>query len=131
MNNRPIIAWFRHDLRLEDNPALHHASKFGSAVVPVFIWAPEEEKPWAPGAASRVWLHHSLDALNAGLGKLGSRLILRQGATIDVMRALVEETGAKAVFWNRRYEPAVADRDKALARALCESALDVETFNAS
>ena len=46
------LVWFRHDLRLDDNPALAAAAARGR-VVPVFIWAPEEEAPWEPGAASR------------------------------------------------------------------------------
>ena len=36
------IVWFRHDLRLDDNPAFLEATQRGS-VLPVFIWAPEEE----------------------------------------------------------------------------------------
>ena len=51
------LLWLRHDLRLDDNPALAAAAARG-AVVPVFLWAPEEETPWEPGAASRWWLHH-------------------------------------------------------------------------
>ncbi|MBC8002231.1 MAG: deoxyribodipyrimidine photo-lyase, partial [Opitutaceae bacterium] len=53
----PTIVWFRQDLRVADNPALHAAWKRGGAVVPVFIWAPEEECAWSPGGASRWWLH--------------------------------------------------------------------------
>ena len=64
------LVWFRHDLRLDDNPALLAAAARGR-VVPVFIWAPDEEAPWQPGAASRWWLHQSLASLAAGLEKLG------------------------------------------------------------
>jgi hypothetical protein len=39
----PVILWFRQDLRLSDNPALSEAVTRGAPVVPVFIWAPEEE----------------------------------------------------------------------------------------
>ena len=56
------IVWFRHDLRLDDNPALRAAAARG-AIVPLFIHAPEEERPWEPGAASRWWLHGSLSRL--------------------------------------------------------------------
>jgi deoxyribodipyrimidine photolyase len=41
----PSIVWFRLDLRLTDDPALAAAIQRGGAVVPVFIWAPEEELP--------------------------------------------------------------------------------------
>lgn len=58
----PLLLWIRQDLRLTDQPALTAAIDRGGAVLPVFIWAPEEEEPWSPGAASRWWLHHSLAA---------------------------------------------------------------------
>ena len=48
----PSLVWFRLDLRLADNPALLAAVKRGGPVIPVFVWAPEEEGDWPPGAAS-------------------------------------------------------------------------------
>ena len=48
----PSLLWFRLDLRLADNPALHAAIQRGGAVIPVFIYAPEEEASWQPGGAS-------------------------------------------------------------------------------
>ena len=106
------IVWFRLDLRLADNPALHAAVEAGDSIVPVFIWSPEEEGDWRPGAASRWWLHQSLAALEEGLRLRGSRLIIRQGPVLEALRQLVKETGAKKVLWNRRYEPKVIARDK-------------------
>jgi len=51
------LVWFRHDLRLADNPALHAAVQRGGPIIPIYIWAPQEEGAWAPGTASRWWLH--------------------------------------------------------------------------
>ena len=64
MSSSPSILWLRLDLRLADNPALHAAVARGGPVVAVFLHAPEEEAPWAPGGASRWWLHQSLAALD-------------------------------------------------------------------
>jgi len=105
------LVWLRNDLRLADNPALHAAAARG-AVIPVFVWAPEEEGDWPPGAASRWWLHHSLCALAARLGERGSRLVVRRGPTARALAGLIAETGADAVYWNRRYEPAAVARDR-------------------
>jgi deoxyribodipyrimidine photo-lyase len=124
------IVWFRHDLRIDDNPALAAAAKRG-AVVPVFIWAPDEEAPWQPGAASRWWLHQSLEKLAASLEKLGTSLVIRRGPTLAALEALVKETGATHVAWNRRYEPAVIARDTSVKKKLAASGLDVESFNGS
>ena len=62
------LVWFRSDLRLADNPALAAAASRGP-VIPVYVWAPEEEDSWRPGAASRWWLLHSLAALERALGR--------------------------------------------------------------
>jgi len=130
-NGYPALVWFRLDLRLADNPALTAAGKRGGPVIPVFIWAPEEEGDWQPGGASRWWLHQSLKALAADLESHGARLVLRHGPTLDTLRALVRETGAHAVFWNRRYEPALIARDRAVKEALQAEGLEVESFNSA
>ena len=125
--NAPSILWFRLDLRLADNPALAAAIAHGGPVIPVFIWAPEEEGAWPPGAASRWWLHHSLAALSQDLGGL----VLRRGPSLATLRNLVRETGATAVFWNRRYEPALIARDSHVKQALLADGLRVESFNSA
>jgi deoxyribodipyrimidine photo-lyase len=42
---------------------------------------------------------------------------------------LVRETGAGAVFWNRRYEPAVRTRDAQVERALLDAGCEARAFN--
>jgi deoxyribodipyrimidine photo-lyase len=125
------IVWFRLDLRLADNPALQAAIRCGGPVVPVFIHAPEEEAPWAPGGASRWWLHQSLTSLDASLRQLGSRLLIRRGPTRDALQRLVQETRATAVFWNRRYEPAVIASDANIKEWLLAQGLVAESSNAA
>ena len=129
--SKPTIVWLRLDLRLEDHPAFRAAKERGGPILPVFIWAPEEETPWAPGAASRWWLHHSLERLDEQLREQGSRLILRRGPSLGSLLALVKETGADAIYWNRRYEPAVIKRDKAIKNVLTESVREVASFNSA
>jgi deoxyribodipyrimidine photo-lyase len=123
------LVWFRLDLRLTDNPALQAAVSQGRPVIPVFVWSPEEEGRWGPGAASRWWLHTSLRRLDASLRARGSRLIIRRGQTSQTIRTLLEESGASAVYWNRRYEPAVAERDRHLETMLRAEGRIVRNFN--
>src|SRR5512145_2191597 len=127
----PVLVWFRLDLRLADNPALTAASIASRTVIPVFIWAPEEEGDWPTGAASRWWLHQSLQSLAADLRRHGLPLIIRRGPSLEALRALARESGAGAVFWNRRYEPAIRKRDAALESALRSEGIQIETFNAA
>ena len=123
------LVWFRHDLRLDDNPALRAALDQGFTPIPVYVHAPQEEGEWRPGAASLAWLHRSLAALDADLRARGSRLLLREGPSAPALQALVEQTGAVAVFWNRKYEPATQPRDASLKKRLREQGLQVESFN--
>jgi deoxyribodipyrimidine photo-lyase len=125
------LVWFRLDLRLADNPALAAAAARSARVLPVFIWAPEEEGDWPPGAASRWWLHQSLRSLGAALRRLGVPLILRRGPSLDALRSLFRESGADAVFWNRRYEPVLHARDFRVQKALLSDGLSVRTFNSA
>ena len=131
--NGPVTAiiWFRRDLRVADNPALSAACAHADRVVPVYVHAPEEDGDWAPGAASRWWLHHSLGRLDARLGRLGAPLLVRRGPSAEALLALARETGATRVHWNRLYEPLAASRDAAVAARLAEAGLAVETANAA
>lgn len=124
------IVWFRNDLRLADNPALAAALAAGHEPVPVYVHSPEEEGEWAPGAASNAWRHRSLQGLQQSLRERGSDLVIRRGAAFDVLHALAKETGAEAIHWNRRHEPAVASRDADLLAGLREAGLVVRTFRA-
>lgn len=131
MSASPALVWFRLDLRLSDNPALLAAVRRGGPVIPVFVWAPEEEGDWPPGGASRWWLHQSLKALAADLEHRGARLILRRGPTLGTLLELARSTGASAVHWNRRYEPALVARDTRLKAALQGAGLEVASFNSA
>ncbi|WP_029006797.1 cryptochrome/photolyase family protein [Azospirillum halopraeferens] len=126
-NPAPVIVWFRRDLRLADNPALSAAADSGAPVIPLFI----AEEDGTDGAASRWWLHGSLEALAAGLQRLGTPLVLRRGDPAAVIRHLVEETGAGTVLWNRRYDPAGVARDRAIKADLRQRGLRAASFNAS
>ena len=125
------IVWLRQDLRLADNPALQAACRHGGPVVPVFIWAPEEEGAWPPGGASRWWLHQSLEGLAEEFRAVGAELVFRRGPSLAELRRVVKATGADAVFWNRRYEPAIIARDRKVEKALRAAGLHTESHNAA
>ncbi len=122
------IVWFRQDLRLADHPALSFAAERG-AVVPAFIWSPEEEGDWPVGAARRWWLHQSLGKLAHSLEQLGTRLILRRGNALDTLKQLAKACHADTIVWHRRYEPAAIERDKRVKRGLADAGIDARSFN--
>ena len=102
-SDRPIIMWFRQDLRVSDNPALHYASGSGKPLVALFILDEQSPDIRAMGAAQKWWLHHSLASLSRSLDNLGGTLHLKQGPADDIIRDLVETLDASEVVWNRRY----------------------------
>jgi len=123
------IVWFRRDLRLADNPALDAAVKLGGKVIPLFVWAPEEEGAWAPGGASKWWLHHSLVDLSNNLAEVGAPLVVRQGNSLAMLREVAKEVGATHLFWNRLYEPEIIKRDTQIKKELSEAGLTVVSSN--
>ena len=124
--SRPLsICWFRQDLRLSDNPALCAAAARGD-VLPVYILDDENAGEDAMGAASRWWLHHSLTALKESLG---GALYVGAGDALALIPALVRDTGASAVFWNRSYESWRIARDSALKTALNDAGIAAESHN--
>jgi deoxyribodipyrimidine photo-lyase len=126
------VVWFRQDLRVVDNPALDAAVRAGQAVVPLYIHAPQEEGLWAPGGASRWWLHGSLLQLEQDLRALGVRLILRHAAdSLAELQAVAAACGATRVFWNRRYEPAVIARDRRIKAELQAAGLQAVSYNSA
>jgi deoxyribodipyrimidine photo-lyase len=118
VTDRPILLWVRQDLRLSDNPALSAAVETGRPVIPVYILDDVSPGEWRMGGASRWWLGTSLAKLADALSRRGSRLVVRTGRAVDVLLALVRETGAGAVYFGRAYEPWAIELEMQLAAAL-------------
>lgn len=126
----PVILWFRQDLRLADNPALDHAMRTGRPVIPVYIL---DDGPAVRriGGASRWWLDGSLRVLAGDLRERGAPLVLRRGDSEAELRRLIDETGADAVFMNRRFEPDAFLHDADIAHALKADGIECHGYNGS
>ncbi len=127
MSAKTTIVWLRNDLRIADNPALHAAAQRG-AVLPVYVLDEEDNRPGVPGAASRVWLHHSLKALSGELEARGTTLLLRRGEPEEVLAELLQESGANRCCWNERYEPQGRQQDDRVRRRIEAAGGQVEVF---
>jgi len=123
----PIIIWLRRDLRLSDHPALTAACQSGRPVIPLFIHDDQSE---ALGAAPKFRLGLALECLSETLEDKGSRLILRrEGDALNVLRDVIKETGAGAVYWSRLYDPAAKDRDSRIKEALKDDGIDACSYS--
>ncbi|HSN71597.1 MAG TPA: deoxyribodipyrimidine photo-lyase [Steroidobacteraceae bacterium] len=128
MSGQRGIVWLRRDLRLDDNPALDWASRHADELVLAYVHAPDEEDAWAPGAASRWWLHHSLAEFDRQLAGSGQRLVILPGPSLSALLGLAESLRVDFVCWNRLYEPAIVARDKEVKSALREQGVDARSF---
>jgi len=128
---KPVILWFRSDLRLSDNPALAAAYQSGGPVIPVYVLDDESPGIWKRGAASRWWLHQSLTALQKSLKASGCHpLVFLKGDAEKIIPSLVEKTDSTSVFWNRCYEPWAIARDKKIKEVLKSEDIAAESFQA-
>jgi len=125
MTDTPLILWIRRDLRLADHPALAEAAASGRPVIPVFVL---DEVAEAYGAAPKWRLGEGLAVYARALEGIRSRLVLRRGPALEVLRALVAETGAGAVWWQRVYDPAAQARDTKVKAALKAEGLEARSF---
>lgn len=116
MNDIQIV-WLRRDLRMADNPALYHAAKAGP-VIAVFVLDDGRASTHAYGGASRWWLHHSLESLQASFAKRYAKIVLRRGDAVEELLKIAQETGAKTIHANRHYEPWWRNAEKALGETI-------------
>ncbi|MAI36589.1 deoxyribodipyrimidine photo-lyase [Alteromonas sp.] len=121
------IMWFRQDLRVNDNPALNAACDMGK-ILPIYIYDDTTPDGRAPGSASQWWLHHSLTSLN---DRLNGHLKIFKGDPKVLISKIMESIKAKAIFWNRCYEPWQINRDKEIKKQLIDSEFEAYSSNGS
>lgn len=122
---KPLIVWFRRDLRLDDNPMLSEAAKTGRPLIPVFI---ADDSVTAIGSAARWRLGEGVANFAKTLESKGLCLVLRKGPALQLLRDLVQETGASGVWWGRLYDPQARQRDGAIKDDLRRAELEARSF---
>ena len=116
------LMWFRRDLRVQDNAALHHALKSCKQLWCVFVFDTDILAPLLERGLSAdrrvAFIHASLLELDARLAELGLengvsgvRLIVRHGKAHDEVTQLAQALQVQAVFANHDDEPAAHARD--------------------
>lgn len=121
----PVIVWLRRDLRLTDHAALMAACESADPVIPVYIL---DDYVANMGAAPRFRLEQALAQFAQALEGVGSRLILRRGEALQVLQALIAETGATRVYWSRDLSSGSIERDRRVKLALSQSGVEARSF---
>ena len=120
--------WLRQDLRLHDHAAIAAAADRGGDIICVYVLE-ESDGLRRRGGASNWWLDKSLKSLRSSISERGGKLICRRGNPQAEIKSVVEETGAGAVYWGRRYGKSERDVDSQIKSDLKDRGIEVESFN--
>ena len=125
------LMWFRRDLRVSDNAALHLALKSCRQLHCVFVFdcdildgLPRADRRVAFIRESLVQLDQALRQLS---GLAGSGLIVRHALASSEIVRLAGQLKAQAVFAARDYEPLALARDAQVKSALAQAGIAFQT----
>nr|WP_323747539.1 deoxyribodipyrimidine photo-lyase [Catenulispora rubra] len=111
------VALFTRDLRVHDNPVLAAAAASGGGrVVPLFVLDDGILPRISP--MRRRFLEECLADLDAGLRKLGGRLVLRSGELVAEVCRVAAEVGATEVHMASDVTAYAQERERSLAAGL-------------
>jgi deoxyribodipyrimidine photo-lyase len=113
--DRPVIVWFRRDLRLADNETLATAARLGP-VVPLFVWDPALLRTEATRRTE--FLAGCVASLDREIRIRGGRLVIRRGPPEVEVAALARAVQAQAVFVSADFGPYGRQRDLAVKQSL-------------
>ena len=126
------LVWFRQDLRVHDNPALHQAAIDGK-VVAIFIEAEKQRKQHHESQAKVGFIYDSLLELRKELNALNIPLnILRCDDFDDQIKLIcemVEKEGISGVYFNNEYPLNEIERDAKLEGQLKERKIEVHRYH--
>ncbi|QKX06896.1 deoxyribodipyrimidine photo-lyase [Aquimarina sp. TRL1] len=129
MKQKVVIHWFRRDLRLYDNTALHHALSSGLPVIPVFIFdtgiisgLPEDD--------ARISFIYSLlkniqDTLE---NNFSSSIHLYHTNPETAFIQICNDYDVQAVYTNHDYEPYATERDTCIGNFLKSKNISWHTY---
>ena len=123
---KPVIVWFRRDFRLTDNIAIQEALTHNSPIIPLFILDDCILSSQRVGAPRLQFMLKALSSLDANLRQLGSQLIVRRGDPLKILRDVIEETQATAVYFNTDYTPFARQRDTEIQQKLAAQVVACE-----
>ena len=105
------IFWFRRDLRLDDNTALHHALLKHKNVQPIFIFDKNIIEELDGDDARINFIYENLSKINSTLKKHQSSLKVYFGNPVEIFREICHKVKIESVYTNHDYEPYAIARD--------------------
>jgi len=122
------LFWFRRDLRLEDNTALHAAMNAQNPVLPVFIFD-EDILNELPESDARVsFIYDALHRINITLQAYQSSLLILKGNPEKIWETICTNYTVDKVYVNRDYEPYALQRDLRVEEVLLKNGSQLISF---
>lgn len=128
------LIWFRRDLRVNDNAALHHATQDKpNGVIGVFFVTPGQWQQHDDADHKISFMMASLEELSNSLSKLNIPLLIKTCDSFDDVPGLLQKTcrqhQVQHVFFNREYEANEEARDQEAFESLTEAGISVQRFH--
>lgn len=122
------LFWFRRDLRLTDNTALHHALASGTPVLAIFIFD-EHIVSKLPSNDHRVqFIYQNLSSIHQHLSQQGSGLHCFRGKPGDIFNQLIQQYNIKGLYYNEDYEPYARQRDTAVEQLFHQHSIPAKAY---
>lgn len=103
-----VAVWFRNDLRVFDNPALHRACRSTDTVIGIYLYTPDQLSAHDVGANKKRFILETVAALSQDLKKLGIPLLVQRCKMFnDAVTALADicsEQHVSELHFNEEYE---------------------------
>lgn len=133
MNEKRILIWYRHDLRLHDHEALVQALRENAQIIPVYCFDPREFAQTSfgfpkTGVFRAQFLLESVADLRNSLLQLGSNLLLRRGLPEEILPTLARELKIHAVYFQGEVTSEELTVETALENALSQIDVKVNRF---
>jgi deoxyribodipyrimidine photo-lyase len=122
------LVWLRRDLRLKDHRALYEATHASSKVLPVFVIDSNIVDRLSKNDRRVTFIQKSLDEVNEGLEKQGSRLLILYGDPVDKIPEIAKKLKVQAVFTAKDYEPYAKKRDLEVSKKLKSEGVSFFSF---
>jgi len=127
-----VLMWFRNDLRVADNTALHAASQAGDLRA-VFVVTPKQWRAHDMAPIQQRFIEQNLHALHAALAERGIALDILKATDFAAVPAALKkycrEQGIDEVFCNREYPINEKRRDVAVEEVLATQGIAFRSFD--
>ena len=129
----PSLVWFRRDLRVQDNSALHHAAKQSDQVIGLYVITPQQWKQHDDADAKVSFWLKNLECLSEELAKLNIPLLVKVCDSFSDSPGVVVATARKhdcsQLFFNYEYEVNEHRRDVSTTEACNLEEIEVQAFH--